>query len=402
MDMRVTNKPDEVPAEQGASVRRRPSRLRLGVWLVIMGVIVVLVLGAMVGFDLFRQKMIAQFFASNVPAPVPVSAVVVKSESISDYLDGIGSIVAVHQVSVAPEVGGRVTKILFESGAEVKAGDPLVQLNDEPERADLANFQALANLAMVTLSRSNKLAAQQFTAQQTVDQNKSALQVAQANIARTQAMIDQKLVKAPFSGQLGVRQVDVGQYLSAGTPIVTLTDLDTLHVNFTLPEQARAALAIGQPVEFSVDAFQNRVFKATLTTIEPQIDPLTRNIKLQATLDNPGHLLLPGMFAAARLQLPAQPNILTVPETAVDYSAYGESIYVLREDGKTQDGKPKYKAVQTFVKTGARREGKIAILDGIKSGDLVVNAGQVKLQNGAEAVVTGPGDLWKPSTTPNN
>jgi multidrug efflux system membrane fusion protein len=402
MDMRVTNKPDETAAEQSGQMRRRPSRLRLGVWLVIMGVIVVLVLGAMVGFDLFRQKMIAQFFASNVPAPVPVSAVVVKSESISDYLDGIGSIVAVHQVSVAPEVGGRVTKILFESGAEVKAGDPLVQLNDEPERADLANFQALANLAMVTLSRSNKLAAQQFTAQQTVDQNKSALQVAQANIARTQAMIDQKLVKAPFSGQLGVRQVDVGQYLSAGTPIVTLTDLDTLHVNFTLPEQARASLAIGQPVEFSVDAFQDRVFKAVLTTIEPQIDTSTRNIKLQATLENPGHLLLPGMFAAARLQLPAQPNILTLPETAVDYSAYGESVYVLREDGKTADGKPKYKAVQTFVKTGARREGNIAILDGVKSGDLVVNAGQVKLQNGAEAVVTGPGDLFKPSTTPNN
>jgi multidrug efflux system membrane fusion protein len=402
MDMRVTNQPGDTPAEQGGQTRRRPSRLRLGIWLAIMTVIVVLVLGAMVGFDLFRQKMIAQFFAGNVPPPVPVSAVIAKGESISDYLDGIGSIVAVHQVSVAPEVGGRVTKILFESGAEVKAGDPLVQLNDEPERADLANFQALANLAMVTLSRSNKLAAQQFTAQQTVDQNKSALQVAQANIARTQAMIDQKLVKAPFSGQLGVRQVDVGQYLSAGTPIVTLTDLDTLHVNFTLPEQARASVAIGQPVEFSVDAFQNRVFKATLTTIEPQIDPLTRNIKLQATLDNPGHLLLPGMFAAARLQLPAQPNILTVPETAVDYSAYGESIYVLREDGKTTDGKPKYKAVQTFVKTGARREGKVAILDGVKSGDLVVNAGQVKLQNGAEAVVTGPGDLWKPSTTPNN
>ena len=255
---------------------------------------------------------------------------------------------------------------------------------------------------MVTLSRSNKLAAQQFTAQQTVDQNKSALQVAQANIARIQAMIDQKLVKAPFGGQLGVRQVDVGQYLSAGTPIVTLTDLDTLHVNFTLPEQARASLAIGQSVEFSVDAFQDRVFKATLTTIEPQIDPSTRNIKLQATLDNPGHLLLPGMFAAARLQLPAQPNVVTVPETAVDYSAYGESVYVLREDGKTKDGKPKYKAVQTFVKTGARREGTIAILDGIKPGDLVVNAGQVKLQNGAEAVVTGQGDLSKPSTTPNN
>ena len=401
MDMRVTDKP-EAPAENTNQTPARPRRRRLVMWLLIVGLLLVVFLGGLVGFDLFRQKMIANFFASNVPAPVPVSAVTATSESISDYLDGIGSIVAVHQVSVAPEVAGRITKILFESGTQVKAGDPLVQLNDDPERADLANFQALANIASLTLGRSHQLAAQQYAAQQTVDQNKSALQVAQANITRAQAMIAQKLVKAPFDGQLGVRQVDVGQYLNAGTPIVTLTDLDTLHVNFTLPEQARAALAIGQPVEFRVDAFQNRVFKAILTTIEPQIDPATRNIKIQATLDNPGHLLLPGMFAAARVQLPAQPNILTLPETAVDYSAYGESVYVLHEDGKTKDGKPKYKAVQTFVKTGTKRDGKVAILDGVKAGELVVNAGQVKLQNGAEAVVTGQGDLFKPSTTPTN
>jgi multidrug efflux system membrane fusion protein len=284
----------------------------------------------------------------------------------------------------------------------VKAADPLLQLNDDPERADLANFQALANLAQVTLGRSHKLASQQYMAQQTVDQNQSELQVAQANIARIQALIAQKLIRAPFNGQLGVRQVDVGQYLSAGTPIVTLTDLDTLNVNFTMPEQARAALAVGQAVEFRVDAYRDRVFKATLTTIEPQIDPEMRSIKIQATLDNPGHLLLPGMFAAARVQLPARPNVVTAPETAIDYTAYGESVFLLREDGKDKDGKPKYKAEQTFVKTGARHDGKVAILDGVKPGDLVVNAGQVKLQNGVEVIVTGAGDLTKPATTPNN
>ncbi len=402
MDMRVTIKPGESPAQTIDETRPRPPRRKLILRLTIMALLLLVVLGGLYGFDLFRQKMIAQFFANNLPLPTPVSAVVVTSESMTEYLDGIGSVVAVHQVSVAPEVSGRVTEILFESGAEVKAGDPLLQLNDDPERADLANFQALANLAEVTLGRSHKLASQQFMAQQTVDQNRSELQVAQANIARTQAMIAQKLIRAPFAGQLGVRQVDVGQYLSAGTPIVTLTDLDTLHVNFTIPEQARSALAVGQPVEFRVDAFQSRVFKAILTTIEPQIDPATRNIKVQATLDNPGHLLLPGMFAAARIQLPAQPNIVTAPETAIDYTAYGESVFLLREDGTGKDGKPRYKAVQTFVKTGARRDGKVAILDGVKVGDLVVNAGQVKLQNGAEVVVTGPGELWKPSTTPNN
>jgi len=402
MDMRVTTKPGESSADSAHEARPRPPRRKLIIRLTIMALLLLLVLGGLYGFDLFRQKMIAQFFANNLPPPTPVSAVAVVSEAMPDYLDGIGSVVAVHQVSVAPEVNGRVTKILFESGAEVKAGDPLVQLNDDPERADLANFQALANLAQITLGRSHSLASQQYMAQQTVDQNKSEFQVAQANIARIQAIIAQKLVRAPFAGDLGVRQVDVGQYLSAGTPIVTLTDLDTLHVNFTMPEQARAALAIGQPVEIRVDAYRDRVFRAMLTTIEPQIDPETRNIKAQATLANPGHLLLPGMFAAARVQLPARPDVMTAPETAIDYTAYGESVFLLREDGKTADGKTKYKAVQTFVKTGGRHDGRVAILDGVKPGDLVVNAGQVKLQNGAAAVVTGEGDLAKPATTPTD
>jgi len=402
MDMRVTTKPGESPAGTADEAHQRPPRRKLILRLAIMALLLLVVLGGLYGYDLFRQKMIAQFFASNAPPPTPVSAVAVTSESMPEYLEGIGSVVAVHQVSVAPEVNGRITNILFESGAAVKAGDPLLQLNDDPERADLANFQALANLAQITFGRSHKLASQQFMAQQTVDQNQSELQVAQANIARIQAMIAQKLIRAPFGGQLGVRQVDVGQYLSAGTAIVTLTDLDTLHVNFTIPEHARSALAVGQPVEFRVDAFQNRTFKATLTTIEPQIDPATRNIKIQATLDNPGHLLLPGMFADARVQLPAQSDILTAPETAIDYTAYGESVFLLREDGTGKDGKPKYKAVQTFVKTGTRQDGKVAILEGVKAGDLVVNAGQVKLQNGVEVIVTGPGELLKPSTTPIN
>jgi multidrug efflux system membrane fusion protein len=402
MDMPVISKPGEAPATTGIEPRARQPRRKLIVRLSIMTLILVLVLGGFYGFEKFREKMIAQFFASNAMPPIPVSAVLAASEQMLEFLNGIGSVVAVHQVSVAPEVEGRVTKILFDSGAEVKTGDSLLQLNDDPERADLANYQALANLAEVTLSRSHKLASQEFMAQQTVDQNRSALQVAQANIARVQAIIAQKQVRAPFSGQLGLRQVDVGQYLSAGTPIVTLTDLETLHVNFTMPDRARAVLAVGQPVEFATDAFPERVFKATLTSIEPQIDPATRNIKVQATLDNPGHLLLPGMFANARVQLPAGPDVVTVPETAIDYTAYGESIFVLSEDGKDKDGKPKYKAVQTFVKTGARRDGKVAVLDGIKAGDLVVNAGQLKLQNGDGVVVTGTGDLTRPTTTPIN
>jgi len=210
------------------------------------------------------------------------------------------------------------------------------------------------------------------------------------------------LIRAPFSGDLGVRQVDLGQYLSAGTAIVTLTDLDTLHADFTLQEQTRADLAVGQDIEVRVDSFPDRVFPAKLTTIEPQIDPTTRSIKVQATLDNPGHLLLPGMFAVARVVLPADPHVTTVAETSVDYTAYGESVYLLTPAGRQLDGKPVYKAVQTFVKTGDRHDGKVAILDGVKPGDLVVTVGQLKLQNGAEAVLTDSEAIAKPATVPVN
>lgn len=398
MDMPVSKTAIEPTLPQ----RRRPSRRKLVVRLAIMAALLAVVLGGLYGFDQFRQKMIAQFFANNRPPPTPVTAVAAASEPMARYLEGIGSIVAVHQVTVSPEVSGRITKIMFESGSTVKAGDPLVQLNDEPERADLANFVALAHMAQLTLTRNSTLAKQQFSSQQTVDQNQSELQVAEAGMAKIQATIAQKLIRAPFSGELGVRQIDLGQYLSAGTAIVTLTDLDTLHADFTLQEQTRSDLAVGQDIEVRVDSFPDRVFPAKLTTIEPQIDPTTRSIKVQATLDNPGHLLLPGMFAVARVVLPADPHVTTVAETSVDYTAYGESVFLLAPAGRQLDGKPVYKAVQTFVKTGDRHDGKVAILDGVKPGDLVVTVGQLKLQNGAEAVLTDSEAIAKPATVPVN
>jgi membrane fusion protein, multidrug efflux system len=401
MDMPVSK---TLSAEPGQT-RPKPSRGKLILRLLIMAVLMGGVLFGLYWFNGYRDKMIAQYFAGNVPPPVPVAAVKVGTESMPRFLDGIGTIQAVHQVTVSPEVNGRVVKIMFESGSSVKSGDPLLQLNDEPEQADLANFQAQVRLAQITLERSRKLATQQYTAQQTVDQNQSDLAVAQAGIARTQAVISQKLVRAPFAGVLGVRQVDVGQYLSAGTPIVTLTDLDTLNVNFTLPEQARSELSVGQVVEIRVDAYKDQVFKAELTTIEPQIDPNMRSIKVQATMNNADHKLLPGMFAAARVVLASQPDVVTLPETAVDYSAYGESVFILQpKDPPAKDagGQEIYKAVQAFVKTGSRHDGKVAVLEGVKPGDLVVSAGQVKLQNGMDAVVSNDDSLAKPATMPVN
>ena len=381
-----TRTPD-TPLSSGAEKRQKPSRRKMIRRFAVMIVALAVLGGALYGFNEFRKQAIANFFASNVPPPTPVAVAKATSESMPRYLEGIGSLTSVHQVTLAPQLAGRVTKIMFESGAEVKEGDPLVQLDDAVEQGDLLNYQAQARLADANLRRNRALARNDFATKATLDTYQSQLDQARGMIARTEAQIAQKRIVAPFSGKLGVRQIDLGQYLQAGTPVVTLTDLDTLYANFTLPEQNRGAVAVGQPVEIRADAFPGRVFDAKITAIEPQIDPQTRTIKIQASLANPGHLLLPGMYANARVVLTPQPNVVTIPETAVDYSAYGESVYVVREDGKTKDGKPGLKAVQTFVEVGAHHDGMVGIVSGLKAGDLVVKAGQVKLHNGAAVVI---------------
>ena len=377
----------EAPLKSGAENRPKSSRGKMMRRFAIMIAALALVGGALYGFNEFRKQAIANFFASNVPPPTPVAAARATAESMPRYLEGIGSLASVHQVTLAPQLPGRVTRIMFESGAEVKKGDPVMQLDDAVEQGDLLNYQAMARLADANLKRNRALARNDFATQATIDQFQSQLDQARGMIAKTEAQIAQKRILAPFDGVLGVRQVDLGQYLQAGTPVVTLTDLDTLYANFTLPEQNRGAVAVGQPVEVRVDAFPDRVFEAKMTAIEPQIDPQTRTIKIQATLPNPGHVLLPGMYANARVVLTPQPDVVTIPETAVDYSAYGESVYVIREDGKTKDGKPALKAVQTFVETGTRHNGMVAILSGLKAGDLVVASGQIKLHNGAAVAI---------------
>ena len=368
------------------STAPRPKTVR---WLVIVTLLLVVVLGGLYEFNRFRTQAIANFFAHNKPPAAQISAVVAQTQSVPRFAPGIGSITAVHQVTVNPEVAGRVTKIFFEPGTIVKAGDPLVQLNDAPDQGDLANYQAQARLAQISLQRSQALRRSDFASQETVDQNHSQLDQAKAEIDKTEAIIAQKLIRAPFSGRLGIRQIDVGQYLTAGAPIVTLTDLSMLYINFTLPATQRSEIAVGQRVDITADAYPGRLFTAKFTTIEPQISPDTRTIQVQATMPNPDDALLPGMFVNAAVVLPPQPDTIVVPETAVEYTLYGDSVYVIHEDGKDAKGNPILKAVRTPVKTGARWDGKVAILDGLKPGEQIVAAGQVKVQNGAQVAVTG-------------
>src|SRR5438094_585995 len=220
--------------DRGEVRRRTAGRPRTIRWFAIVGLLLAGVLSGLYGFNRFREQAIATYFANNKPPPAQVSAIEAKTEAVPRFAAGIGSVAAVHQVTINPEVGGRVTKIFFEPGAVVKAGDPLGQLNDAPDRGDLANYQAQARWAEATLQRSSELAKHQYEARETVDQKQSQLDQARAQIIKIQALIEQKQIRAPFSGQLGMRQIEVGQYLNQGARIVTLTDLSTLYVNFTL------------------------------------------------------------------------------------------------------------------------------------------------------------------------
>jgi len=375
--------------EPAARVSHPPTRTKRVRWFVGVALLLALVLGGLYGFNAFRTKAIATFFANNKPPAAQISAVTATSADVPHFASGIGSLAAVHQVTITPEVGGMITAIDFQAGAKVKAGDQIIQINDAPDQGDLANYQAQARYASAELQRAKALAARQYGPVETVDQTQSQLDQANAQIAKTQAIIAQKQVKAPFAGRLGVRQVEVGQYVNPGAPVVTLTDLSTLYVNFTLPTQLVSQIAVGQKVDVTADAFPGRKFTATITTIEPQISPNTRTISVQATMPNPDEALRPGMFVSAAVVLPQQAPQVVLPETAVDYTLYGDSVYVIQQDGTDANGKPVLKAHRTPVKTGLRWDDKVAILDGLKAGDQVAAAGQIKLQDGATVNVTG-------------
>ena len=372
----------------GKPLTEKPRRpIRMLRWFVIVGTVLAVVVGGLVGFNYLRSQGIKQYFASNKPPPASVTVAEAKTEVIPNLLSAVGDLAAVHQVNVTSDVSGRVTEIMFTGGSSVKAGNPLVQLFDAPEQADLANFKAQATVAQLSLDRAKQLASRQFGPQATVDQAQAAYDQANAGIARTQAIISQKLVRAPFDGELGVRHVEVGQYLTAGTQVVTLTDLSQLYANFTVTEKDSGQLKVGQSVRVAVDAYPDRVFEGKINAIEPQIATETRNIRVQATLDNPDHVLKPGMFATTTVVLPEKPPVVTVPETAVDYTLYGDSVFLITEK-KEDSGNTSLTAVRTFVRTGSRVEGRAEISSGLKPGDRVVAVGQLKLQSGAAVAIS--------------
>jgi membrane fusion protein (multidrug efflux system) len=356
---------------------------RMLVMLVLFGV----VLGGLFGFKVFVNGKIKEAMAGMANTPQTVSAAKAGSSDWQPAIDAVGSLRAVRGADLSLEVPGVVEEILFQSGDEVQAGQILLRLRAEDEIAKLQSLEATAQLAQITYDRDVKQLKAQAISQAVVDNDEANLRNAKAQVAQQKAIVDKKTLRAPFTGKLGLRQVDLGQFLSAGTVIATLQSLDPIFVDFLLPQQAVAQLAVGAKVEAKIDAFPGRMFTGKITAINPKVETASRNIQVRATLPNADQKLLPGMFATVQLETGAAQHLITLPQTAVSYNPYGSLVYLVDDKGKGADGKPQLVARQVFVTTGATRGDQVAILKGVAEGDMVVTSGQIKLRNGVPVVV---------------
>jgi membrane fusion protein, multidrug efflux system len=312
--------------------------------------------------------------------PAVVTTTVAKTDLWQDKLEAVGNLRAARGADLAAEVAGIVDSVGFESGIDVAAGTILVKLRPNDDAAKLAELQAAADLAAANLARDQKQFRAQAVSQATIDADDSKMRQARAQVAEQQALIAQKIVRAPFAGKLGLRQVDVGQYLPAGTTIVTLQALDPIFVDFYLPQQTLGEVRQGQAVTLKVDAYPGRVFRANVTAISPKLDQASRMAQLRATIANPDHSLLPGMFATVDLNVGAPKRYITLPQSALVYNPYGSTVYV------ADHAKPM--SVHTaLVKTGPTRGDQVAVLDGLHEGEVVVTSGQLKLHPGSLIVV---------------
>ncbi|RQV08979.1 efflux RND transporter periplasmic adaptor subunit [Burkholderia cenocepacia] len=356
------------------------------------------VIGLVIIFGLLYAWRASRSGNGGYPAvpPIPVSTALVKSQKVAGELQAVGSLESVREVLLAPDTSGRITAINFNAGQFVKKGTVLVQLYDAPEQADRAAAAAKADFAQLQLRRSQELATTGAESRELLEQHKAEAAQAIAAVRQLDARIQQKAVRAPFSGQIGIRRVNLGQYLNAGDGIATLTQLDPLYVNFTLPQQDLPKVAEGASVQVTVDAAPSQVFTAKVNSIEPRVNGETRNAVVQALLPNPERLLKSGMYATARLELPAQTDAIVVPLTAIQTSASGDGAIIVQD----ADAKGVGKAVAVPVITGRRLGEDILVTQGIKPGDILVTAGQNRLPPGATVKISTAAPPGKPTGEP--
>lgn len=345
-------------------------------------VIILLVLfGLVFGFHFFRQFMIKQYIHQMLTQTVTISTAKAEKQSWTPTIDTVGTLSAVNGVDVNSQVPGQVINVFFHSGQQVAADANLVQLDDSLDRENLKMQQAQYNLYSEDYKRKQELAAKKVISQDELDRSRTQMLQAESAVSTAKINIEKKLIKAPFAGRLGISQVNLGQYVSPGQPLVSLQQMDPLFVDFSLPEQQLNQLAVEQKVNLNIDAFPNQVFTGQITAINSKADVATHMISVRATIPNNNNQLYPGLFADVKVLLSQSISVVVVPQTAVTYSLHGDSVYVIEHKGKDAQG-PIYIADQRFVTVGERRDNVVAITSGVQPGEEVVSSGQLKLQPG--------------------
>lgn len=357
--------------------------------LTIFGLLAVVALLAFVKFSQISSLIsMGKEMEASGPPPEAVGSAVAQSQVWEGTLSAVGNIASVKGVAVSNEAAGVVTRISFESGSTVKQGQVLVELDSSVERAQLASARSRRDIAKLTAERSRALLAENVTPQAQVDADEATLRTANTELDAIQAQIARKVVRAPFTGRLGIRSVNVGQYLSPGTQLTVLETVGAVYVDFTLPQQWLGRIEVGMPVRVTIEGAKDQAVKGEISAVDPTVDDRSRALKLRASVENADDKLRPGMFAKVEVILPDQAGRVVVPATAVVRAPYGDSVFLIEDKKpdapgmrKTPDGKPVRVARQQFVRLGESRGDFIAILEGVKAGQEVVSAGAFKLRN---------------------
>ena len=377
---------------------KRPMTKRMIIMLICVGVL----LAALVGFNLFKAHMIRKFMASNAAPAATVTSAVARYQSWQPQLSAVGSLRAMRGADVTTEVPGLVREVPLSPGQEVKAGQVLLRLNDDSDRALLASLQAAAELAQTVYKRDKAQYDIQAIARAQLDADAADLKSKRAQVDQQAALVEKKTIRAPFAGRVGITTVNPGQYINPGDAIVTLQAIDPIYADFYLPQQQLGQLQVGQTVVVDTNAYASRTFDGKIRSINPRVDNTTRNVQIEASVDNRERKLLPGMYANVKIDAGNEERYLTLPQTAITYNPYGATVFVVKPgEHKDAHGKVMPIAQQVFITPGPTRGDQVAILKGIGEGTQVVTSGQLKLKNGTPLVIDNrvlPAD--SPNPTP--
>ncbi len=370
-------------------------RRRMKIMLLIVGIL----FGAIFLWKGVKSLMIKHYFATHQNPSVTVSTGKAVMTTWSSKMSAVGSSRAIVGVNVTAQLGGMIQKIYFTPGALVEKDTVLVQQNADPNIAQLQSLEANSELAKITYHRDLAQYKVHAVSKQQVDQDLQNWKSLQAQVAQQAAIVAQLTIAAPFSGRLGISQVNPGQYLNPGDSVVTLQQLDPIYVDFYLPQQALAQLKVGQAVSVKTDTFPNKLFRGKITTIQPLVDTNTRNVQVEATVDNKLMQLTPGMYTTVEVDTGMPRKFITLPQSAVTFNPYGDIVYIVKDDKeKGDDGKPGHTVEQVFVTVGETRGEQIAILKGLDEGQVVVTSGQLKLRNGSRITIN---NTVQPSDNPD-